>query len=605
MKKLLLPLCAGLIYSLGTSAQSFTVNNLDFAVQHADISAIDIDGDGDKDLLISGTVPGEPETYHVQLFINDGEGSFTRAESPFLGGVFSTHAWGDINGDGNLDMIQSGFGPGSPFVALFTSNNNNTFTRVEPNPFSQIAPTVGMADLNNDGHQDMYVLGNHWNGASKIYFGDGNGGFVEGQTFEDFDWVDPLFTEVDFDNDGDIDLFVTARTDDDPWVRIAKMYVNNNGVFTVQDLNLVEKGGFASSTWGDFDGDGYLDLLLNGDGGAGENGNPSDPLPYDTYRLYRNNAGVFEEVRTFTTYNQISIGGGSRFADWDNDGDLDIILTGWNNAESRQSTAIFLNNNGVFTEHSDNASLPGVSESAIEVADLDNNGTLDLILTGFSGNNFAGPNSALNSQVSVIVMNNSTATNAAPASPTNLMVNLNDNEATFTWDASTDDTTPQASLSYNLFLKNETNDKHIVFAKSDLETGRLMQQKLGNVQLNRSWTIKGLTPGAAYTWGVQAIDNSYAGSAFATGTFTNEPTSLAKRTKTLGIDLYPNPSKGQFTITASHNELNVTIYALDGRQVWKNSVSGEVKVGLTPGMYILHASTADGTEKAVKKIVIQ
>ncbi len=608
MKKILLPLCAGLLYSLGTSAQSFTVRNLDFAAQHADISAIDIDGDGDKDLLISGALPAAgttPESFQVQLFTNNGDGTFTRVESPFLGGVFSTHAWGDINGDGNLDMIQSGFGTDGRFTALFTSNNERVFTRVTPAPFPPLAPTVGMVDLNNDGHQDIYVLGNFWDGESKIYFNDGNGNFAAGQTFEDWDWVDPLFTEVDFDNDGDIDLFVTARTNDDPWVRISKMYVNNNGVFTVRDLNLVEKGGFASSTWGDFDGDGYLDLLLNGDGGVSANGNPSDPLPYDTYRLYRNNAGTFEEVRTFTTFNQISIGGGSRFADWDNDGDLDIILTGWNNAAGRQATAIFLNNNGQFTEHPDNAMLPGVSESHIEVADLNNNGTLDLILTGFSGNNFAGANSAYGTQVSVVVMNNSTATNAAPSTPSNLRVALNDNEATFSWDASTDDTTPQPSLSYNLFLVDETNNKHVVFAKADQATGRLMQQKLGNVQLNRRWTIKGLTPGATYRWGVQAIDNSYTASTFATATFTNAPTSLASRTKLSGVELYPNPSKGEVTISAKQDMLNVMIFSLDGRKLWEQPVTGEVKVNLIPGMYILRASTTNGSETTVKKIVIQ
>jgi hypothetical protein len=510
MKKNLLFLVGmGLITSLPLSAQTFTVRNLNFPVQHADITSLDVDGDGDLDILVSGEDAGARK---LQLFLNSGVGTFTAAPSPFTPVTRTTFDFDDINGDGKFDMIESGFPAAGIFAGIYTSNGAGAFT-ASSITLPQLAPSSGFADLNNDGYQDIYVFGNKGDGKPKILFNNKIGGFTESAQFDAYNFVDPEVSEIDYDKDGDIDLFVNAGYEDGVATRFSKMFINNNGTFTAQALGITPPKGNGSAVWADYDGDGYPDLLLNGDGYIGS-GEDNDGV----YRLFHNNAGAgFTGVTTFQNYRQNSTGDGGRFTDWDNDGDLDIVVTGWNG--SRQATDIFLNTAGVFTANPTNEQIPGVSESSIEVADIDGDTDLDILVTGYSGNAFNGTGSAYNSNVSLIIVNPGTVINVRPASPTNLNVTGNSTSVNFTWNAGTDLTTPANSLSYNLFLVNTSTGQHMYFPLADTSTGKLIVQRLGNVQLNKSWTVKGL-PAGNYRWGVQAIDNSFMGSTFATANFT-------------------------------------------------------------------------------------
>lgn len=514
LKSTLFLITAVLISTYPVFSQAFTVTNLNLPVKNADVSVVDIDGDGDLDIVISGE---NGEGRNLQVFKNNGTGTFTAASSPFKPVTRTTFDWNDINGDGKLDLIMSGFTApgisGAAFDSVYTSDGAGNFTRANI-ATPQLAPSTGFADLNNDGYTDIYVFGNINSGPVKprILFNNKAGGFIESAQFEAYEFLDPEVTIVDFDNDKDLDIFVNAfeRVSNK---RFSRMFVNDgSGTFTEKNLGLIEKG-YGSAIWGDYNGDGFLDLLLNGDGDL-SSGEPSNNI----YRLYRNNAAAtFTAVTTFQPYRQISTGDGGRFADWDNDGDLDIIVTGYNDAEQREATAIFLNNAGTFTAMPNNANLPGVSESSIEVADIDGDTDLDLLLTGYSANNYNGPGSAFNTNVSLIVRNPTTVTNAAPAAPTNLSISGTSASLTFSWNAATDATTPQNSLSYNMFLVNDQG-RTFYFPLADTTTGKLSLQRLGNVQLNRGWIVKGL-PAGNYRWGVQAIDNSFMGSPFAKTSF--------------------------------------------------------------------------------------
>ncbi len=512
MKKYLLTFCLSTMLSVLVVKGQPVITNLNFASQHSDVSVADMNGDGYMDVLITGEDAGNKV---LQMFFNNGSGVLTPVASPFTAVIRSSIDWNDINNDGKPDVLISGFPTvGDAYSRIFTSDGAGTFTESSISTI-QLAPSSGMADLNNDGYTDIFIFGNRWQGKPKIYFNDRVGGFTETSPFDGYDFIDTDVTIVDFDNDADLDLFVNAASDDVVSSRFTKIFVNTNGSFAPMNLTAVIPKGYGSAVWGDYDGDGYLDLLLNGDGwyGTSENSN-------EIVRLYHNDAGsgTFTPAATFNDYRQGSTGDACRFADWDNDGDLDVIISGWNNGAGKQATAIFLNNAGTFTPYPFNDNLPGVSENSIEVADIDNDGDLDLIVNGFSGNDYNGAGSRYDKNVSILITNPATIINTKPTPPSNLRVSGSQAGVTLNWDAASDATTPQKGLSYNLFIIDQTG-KWFYYPMADTITGNLKLQRLGNVQLNKSWTIKNL-PAGTYRWGVQAVDNSFAASLFAKSTFT-------------------------------------------------------------------------------------
>src|SRR5690606_17839912 len=147
----------------------------------------------------------------AQLYINNGDLDFSPVESPFATTVFSTVAWGDLNGDGQPDAFQNGFFNNEAVSNLYT-NNNGTFTAGTSPAETPLAPGVLMADFNNDGHPDLALVGNHniGNGSPRLYLNDGNGGWTMSTPFGDPLLIDTELALVDYDNDGDLDIFLTA-----------------------------------------------------------------------------------------------------------------------------------------------------------------------------------------------------------------------------------------------------------------------------------------------------------------------------------------------------------------------------------------------------------
>lgn len=485
----------------GVATAQITVRDLGQEVSYGRISVFDIDGDDDLDLIVGGESAGSS---NIQVYTNNGSGVFTPVVSPLNALYRPAYDWNDINQDGKADIILNGFGP---FAGIYNTNGAGTFS-ASAISLPQIAPSCGFADLNNDGYLDIFVLGNDNTGKSKILFSNAGNGFTESAQFNNYNFTDPEVSVVDYDNDKDLDLFITAGFEVGANSRFSKLFVNNSGVFTETVIAGLLPKGNGSSTWGDYNGDGFPDLLLNGDGylDSGEDA--------DNYRLYSNNGnGTFTAIRAFN-YRQNFTGGGGKFLDWDNDGDLDIVVTGYNG--TTQATDIYINAQGGFTAYANNAAIPGSSEGTVEVGDADNDGDLDLFITGFSGNNWNGTG-GFNRNIAVVALNPNNVANAAPSAPTNLVVTGNSSQLNFSWTASTDATTPQNSLTYNLFLV-DANGKWFYYAAADTTSGKNKIAKLGNVQHNKGWIVKNL-PAGTYRWGVQAIDNSYKGSLFAKKSF--------------------------------------------------------------------------------------
>jgi len=534
---------------------------------------------------------------------SNGTYSMQTTENAIIPGQYADIKFGDIDGDGNLDVIYGGNSNAEAGKGIALNDGTGIFTRT-PHDVSSATSSCGFADLDNNGLLDYYVIGNGTDNAGAIFFQNTDGTFTKDQSsFSELNLTDADNTTVDFNNDGFIDLFVSGW-DDTLKQRYSAILINDGtGKFTMMNQpGLIQKG-YGSSVWGDVDGDGWLDLLLNGDGGA--NGEASS----DIYRLYRNNHGVLEPKIVFNDYRQVSVGDGARMVDWDNDGKLDIILTGWSASKARQATVLFNGTgttNFTFLENQlTNTDFPGISESSIETADLNNDGRIDLLFTGFNGSQ-SNQVGKYNRNICGYYLNQSVATNAKPTVPSNLsqlVSNTGDNSTvTFNWLAAKDDKTPQASLTYNLSLKNKTTGKWLYNPMSVMtgtNNGWRRIAEPGNVFTNRKWVLTGL-PAGTYEWTVQAIDANFVGGSFASvKTFTIATTDISE----IISDIRIGTSKDEILIyNKSGNLIDITIYSVSGFLLKQLVVTGQASIPMKQGIYIIKAT--DGTTVMVKKIVI-
>ncbi|MCC3409915.1 MAG: S8 family serine peptidase [Microcoleus sp. PH2017_10_PVI_O_A] len=454
----------------------------------------DYDNDGDLDILVTGT---KGPNSIAKVYRNDG-GSFTDINAALRGVNNSSVDWGDYDKDGDLDILLTGSDDSSNSVSKVYRNDSGNFTDINANLQRVWASSANWGDYDNDGDLDILLSGSTViSGSSvriaKVYRND-SGSFtdiaanLQGVWLGSADWGD-------YDKDGDLDILITGNADGSFSSGISKIYRNDSGNFT--DIGASLTGVFSGDVaWGDYDNDGDLDILL-----AGLIGNGSSPVS----KIYRNDGGSFTEINAGLQgafYSSVDWG------DYDNDGDLDILLTGSNQFPSGISK-LYRNDGGSFTDISTN--LQGVFGSSVSWGDYDNDSDLDILLTG----NPLG----VSSGSTKVYRNNIFTLNTAPTPPIALISSVNGNSVTLNWNPGTDAETPQASLTYNLRVGTTPGGSDIMSPMANSNGTRKVVQ-MGNVNQNKNWTLKNLKPGTYY-WSAQAIDNSFKGSTFATeGSFT-------------------------------------------------------------------------------------
>jgi hypothetical protein len=240
-------------------APSYTVGADAFSVVVGDFN-----GDGHLDLAVAGYLDVEQTTPEVSILLGNGDGTFQAAH--FYRTQGGSLAVGDLNGDGNLDLMTSG-------GSVLLGNGDGTF-QAAPNFATGNSPSsVAVGDFNGDGIPDLAVTnGAVPYGTVTILLGNGDGTFqANGVSYA----VGTVATSVvvgDFNNDGHLDLAVGNLNPNFPGV-LSILLGNGDGTFqAVQNQSLNSAGG--PLAFGDFNGDGILDLatgegkilLGNGDG---------------------------------------------------------------------------------------------------------------------------------------------------------------------------------------------------------------------------------------------------------------------------------------------------------------------------------------------------
>ncbi len=314
-------------------------------------SAADFDNDGDLDLYVLNYGPNV-------FYRNNGDGTFTDISktSGLADPRWSLAApWFDYDGDGDLDVYVANYleydsgkfrafyaaagypGPlsysGQP-DALYRNNGDGTFTDVakeagilQPNGR---AMSAAVTDLNNDGHLDIYVPND---GMENYFFrnlGDGrfaNEGLEMGLAFgEGGQGVSSMGPALgDVDRDGWLDVYV-------PDMGYGCLLMNREKYFEDKTAisNLAVVCGQYTG-WGgvlfDYDNDGYLDVFV-------ANGNAHHEYSEEDVLMRNDGTGHFVDVADDSGpyFREKYVGRGATCGDYDNDGDLDLLVVNLNDS---------------------------------------------------------------------------------------------------------------------------------------------------------------------------------------------------------------------------------------------------------------------------------
>ncbi len=368
------------------------------AYRHSGPTFADMDGDGDLDLFVGG-LNGDPNV----VFENNGDSTFTDVTSTSgLEGLSAANtisaAFGDYDLDGDLDMMLAHWGTYRPpdgggghgdTESLWRNDSDGNGIR-----FSSVSEAAGIAPaiiarrggldgfgagsldydysfsptfarMNADRYPDILSVADFNN--TRLFLNDGGRGGAVG-------FVDMTDNSViidrngmgsavgDYDNDGDLDWFVTGIFG--VTETVGNRLYRNDGSGALQDVTVV--AGVADGGWGwgacfaDFNLDGNLDIFhTNGWNSL----NALDDFENDQSRLFISRGdGTFVDEAAARGMSDIQQGRGVVCADFDNDGDVDIFMT---NRGAENSAALWRNEDGGNTNNSLKVRLAGLPPNTL------------------------------------------------------------------------------------------------------------------------------------------------------------------------------------------------------------------------------------------------
>ena len=534
-------------------------------------------GDYDNDGFLEVTYSGNNEHQRITsrkkfsaLYDYQEDGTFKKLDSPFDVVYYACPTWFDYNNDGLMDLFvpgvksmdyendlddvvaylyeNKGIGPDGKYV--FEEVNQAT---PESNLMG-ISPIYGsldgrrsrhyvsVGDYDKDGYLDLVIAGlddyedtdgitdengkpvvHHDRRVLYLYYKNNKGkGFIRQETPLD---GDKPFTGLsrgsvhfaDMDNDGWLDIISSGYGPGEGNLRI--YWNNGDGTFSENGQYLY--GSYDSSCFPcDLNADGWTDIVVTGYSATkGQNAK--------SFYVYRNKGGrTFEMLDDLFCGFEGVDGATPSFGDVNHDG-LPDILTGGHGESHEITTWLYLNRGdfcfkpcGGWYDTASPWTFDRVTHGNNHLIDFDNDGYLDAWNMGWAHSDVCSRECATE-----LYRNTSSdegaVPNEAPTAPQNLKAVYDQatKMVTFSWDAASDDVTPQEALQYNLYLKKSGSDKFFMTVPADVQTGFI---KTGEISGQISTTVYSMyidDEEATYEWGVQAIDNGKRGGAFTLSRF--------------------------------------------------------------------------------------
>ena len=281
----------------------------------------------------------------------------------------------DYDNDGDVDLfITNGPAPPGEVSFLFQNDGLGNFTRILGDTLvTTKSPSDGAtwSDFDNDGDLDVYVA-TWWGARNPFFTNNGNGTFTRvgvGHIATATSYSESA-SWGDYDSDGDVDLIVCNSA-----VGLSNFLYRNDGGTMNQVTGVPPTADTDTSRvgiWGDYDNDGDADLFVANEGAS------------EPDCMYRNDGGTFTKILTGPQVTDLNISFGASWADYDNDLDLDLLVCNHGN----QNEKLYRNDGGgTFTSI---GAISVVTSNGYSIGsawgDIDNDGDQDLYVTNGFGN---------------------------------------------------------------------------------------------------------------------------------------------------------------------------------------------------------------------------
>lgn len=535
--------------------------------------AFDANNDGFVDLVCTGSIDTDGNNVQDEsktFYYKNLNGVFQTGiplEIPVSGAKIIAF---DRDNDGFKDIITVGRTfktMNSDYQQIYKNNNGEGFVLQSSNlPGKKTGSnSIDFADLDHDGVLDYALNGElGWRAGFEFYPSTLGLTGVDGTGYGDFKFVD-------LNNDAEMDIITIGQEAKSPYNTYVKVYIKEGKTYQlIQTYKGIDRGSIAVA---DFDADGNMDFAING----------QYPDFTKVLNIYFNKGnGTDFEIKE-NPYGGLSvINGGTTLVagDLNNDGYYDLVSTGEFKDEARSITVgttevlYYEPNTKSFGKPSGAEPFIGIgSSSDVQLLDYNNDGKLDILLSGLDNKIQGAPAST------ALYKNKINAENQKPTPPAKLELKEEGDKLVFSWSGATDDKTPEAGLSYEISIGTQSGKADIAKYRVTTKHWYLDKTKIS-------------TNADKIHWGVKSID---------AGNMVSEISEVQLSTNEINngdnnnISIYPNPAKDYLNINADDIAF-AQILSVDGKLIPTKLENKKINIiSLPKGVYILQVKTKGKT----------
>ncbi len=311
----------------------------------------------------------------VTLIYDNSAGVLTQASNSITGVYYGEARWSDFDNDGDLDIFVIGLDSEDDLIAEIWKNQNGAFIRDDNQTLTGLRyASVSWGDYDRDGLTDAITTGMNNLGEPKTILYRNEKVGLQYLLMEEL--LQPLLNIAkgsasfgDIDDDGDLDLAISGF--DATGFANAAVYKNEPlGFFTYDNRNspLLQKSSSGSLLWFDSDADGFQDILQTGLNSVWE----AEISLFENER----DGSLSDNLLSSTT----DVAGKIRAGDLTNDGLIDVAVSGKNESSTLFGTTLDGQPDGSFDENL--LKFGGVRDGDLALADYDNDGKLDILVSG-------------------------------------------------------------------------------------------------------------------------------------------------------------------------------------------------------------------------------